>query len=165
MWRHVTGRATFLGQIREGVASQGTVFTEHLMPLLTFEGLRHGGRTVAFKTLVFLVFTRYGKDGLGIMIKAQRVLPLDFVVTGIALQKRTLLGTHFLAVTVVIRMARIAVLLQTRPLKRASTLGQHSRGLLVTVLAGNLIVLAPQRKACHAMVEFLLRLQGKTPQS
>lgn len=158
MRRHVTGSAAFLRQIGEGITAKITILAEHLVPLLAFEGLRRGGRTVTFKTLVFLVFARHGEDGLRIVIKAKRILPLDIVVAGIAFQQRTLLGAHFLAIAVVIRMAGITVLLQTSPLKGAGPLGQNRRTLLVTVLAGDLIVLAPQRKACHAMVEFLLRL-------
>lgn len=86
-------------------------------------------------------------------------------MTGITLQKRPLLDAHFLAITMVIRMAGIAVLLQAAPLKRAWAFGQHCSALLVAILTGDLIVFATQRKACRAMVEFLLRLQGKTPQS
>jgi len=160
MRRHVTGCAALLRKIRESVTPQVPIFPQHLVPLLPFEGLRRSGRSMAFKTLVFLVFPCDREDGLGIMIKAEGVLPLDIVVAGIAFQKRALLDAHFLAITMVIRMTGVAVLLQTCPLKRAWTFGQHRWALLVTVLAGDPIVFATQRKACHAMVEFLLRLQG-----
>lgn len=70
MRRHVTGCAALLGKIRERIASKVLFFPKHLVPLLTFEGLRHGGRTMAFKTLVFLVFAGDREEGLGIMIEA-----------------------------------------------------------------------------------------------
>lgn len=165
VWRNMAGRAAFLRQIRESVATQITILAQHLMPLLTFKGLRHGGRTVTFKTLVFLVLAGHREDRVRIVIKAQGILPLDIVVAGFTVPQGSLLGTHFLAITMIIRMAGIAVFLQPSPLKGSGSLGQHSRCLLMTVLARDAIVLAAQRKACHAMVEFLLRLQGKTPQS
>jgi hypothetical protein len=99
------------------------------------------------------------------VIKAEGVLPPDIVVTGVALPKRALLNADFLAVTMIIRVTGITILLQTRPLIGSCALGQHIRALLMAVLTGNAIMLAAQREACDAMVEFLLRLQGKAPQS
>ncbi len=160
MRRHMTGRAAFLRQIRESVAAQITILAKDLMPLFPFEGLRRGGGTMAFKALVFLVLARHRENGLSIVIKAEGILPLDIVVAGIALQQGALLGTDFLAITVIIRVTGIAVLFQTGPLKGTRTLGEYRRRLFMAVLAGNAIMLTAQRKSRHAMVEFLLRLQG-----
>ncbi len=86
-------------------------------------------------------------------------------MAGIALPQGTLLGADFLAIAVIIRVTGIAVLVQTGPLKGPRTLGEYGRRLFMTVLAGNAIMFTAQRKSRHAMVEFLLRLQGKAPQS
>lgn len=93
------------------------------MPLLAFECLRRRGRAMTLETLVFPVFSSQGEDGLGIMIKAEGILPLDIIVTGIALQQGPLLDAHFLAIAVVIRMTGIAVFFQASPLKCSRTFG------------------------------------------
>lgn len=85
-------------------------------------------------------------------------------MAGVAFLQRTLLGTDFLAVAVIILVAGIALFFQTDPVKRRGSFGENIRSLLVAVLAFNTIVRPSQRKARHSMVEFLLRLQGETPQ-
>jgi len=72
---------------------------------------------MAFKAFVFLVLTSQRKDGVSRMIKAERILPLHFIVTRFTLEKRTLLGTHFFAITMIIRVTRKTGFLQSRPVE------------------------------------------------
>lgn len=112
-------------------------------------------RQVAVEAGIFLMLARQRIVGLGIVVEAQILLPAHAIaMTAFAGQKR---GGHpisfFARKAVIVGVAAIAVLFQSRPTVLTEPLRGEGRRLLMAFCALDLSMLTPQVEACDPVIE------------
>lgn len=117
-----------------------------------------GRGLVTVEAGIVLVLPRESKNRMDVVIESQRILPTNIIVTGFALQERTLFGADLLPKPVKITVTGITGLLKTRPIISRPPLGHRLRGLLVAIDTFDRGVGAFKVKTRYTMIEVLLGL-------